>query len=78
MIEIWFLMELMSYQNVPVIAYKGFGGYLEKEQCEDKRVIVENQIVNYEMQRGNIVYVETYCMEMETFKTSLKKKGTGA
>jgi hypothetical protein len=31
-------------------------------------------IVDYEMRRGNTVYVETYCMEMEAFETQLEKK----
>ena len=74
MIKIWFLMALMSYPNVPVIAYKGFGGFLEKEECEGKRIITEKNIIDYEMRRGNIVYVETYCMEMEVFENQLKKK----
>ena len=34
MIKIWFLMALMSYPNVSAIAYKGFGGYLEKEDTK--------------------------------------------
>jgi hypothetical protein len=74
MIKIWFLMALMSYPNVPAIAYKGFGGFLEKEECEEKRVAAENQIANFEMQRGNTVYIETYCMEMDAFKSQLELK----
>ena len=31
-------------------------------------------IADYEMKRGNTVYIETYCMEMEAFKTQLEKK----
>ena len=31
-------------------------------------------IANFEMQRGKTVYIETYCMEMEAFKTQLDKK----
>ena len=42
--------------------------------CENRRVIVENVITDYEIKRGNTVYVETYCMEMEAFKTQLEKK----
>ena len=80
MIKIWFLMALMSYPNVPAIMYKGFGGYLDKKECEESRLIAENQISNYEIQRGNTVYIETYCMEMETFENSVidknKIKGT--
>jgi len=74
MIKIWFLMALMSYPNMPAIAYKGFGGFFSQEECEDKRIIAENSISNYEIKRGNTVYIETYCMEMEVFDNQLKKK----
>ena len=67
-------MALMSYPNIPAIAYKGYGGFLEKEECEEKRIIVENMIADYETRRGNTVYIETYCMEMEAFETQLEKK----
>ena len=74
MIKVWFLMVLMSYPNMPAIAYKGYGGFFEKQECEDNRAIVENMVADYEMQRGNTVYIESYCMEMEAFETQLKKK----
>ena len=74
MIKIWFLMVLMSYPNMPAIAYKGYGGFFEKQECEDNRAIVENMVADYEMQRGNTVYIESYCMEMEAFENQLKKK----
>ena len=67
-------MALMSYPNMPAIAYRGYGGFLEKEECEERRIIAENMIVDYEMRRGNTVYIETYCMEMEAFETQLEKK----
>ena len=41
---------------------------------QEKRVLIENQIANFEMQRGNTVYIETYCMEFEAFQTQLEKK----
>ena len=34
MIKIWFLMAYIAYPNVSAIVYKGFGGYVEKEECE--------------------------------------------
>ena len=74
MIKIWFLMALMSYPNMPAISYKGYGGFLEKEECEERRIIAENMIADYEMRRGNTVYIETFCMEMEAFETQLNKK----
>ena len=67
-------MALMSYPNMPAISYKGYGGFLEKEECEERRIIAENMIADYEMRRGNTVYIETYCMEMEAFETQLEKK----
>ena len=74
MIKIWFLMTLMSYPNMPAIAYRGFGGFLEQEECEERRVIAENIIADFEMRRGNTVYIETFCMEMEAFENQLNKK----
>ena len=73
MIKVWFLMALMSYPNMPAISYRGYGGFLEKEECEERRIIAENMIADYEMQRGNTVYIETFCMEMEAFENQLKK-----
>ena len=67
-------MALMSYPNTPAIAYKGFGGYLEKEECENSRGLAENNIADYELRRGNTVYIETFCREMEAFDSSLRKK----
>ena len=67
-------MALMSYPNLPAIAYKGYGGFLTSDECEEKRILIENQIANYEMQRNNTVYIETYCMEFEAFESQLKEK----
>ena len=67
-------MALMSYPNLPAISYKGYGGFLEKEECENRRIIVENMIVDYEIRRGNTVYIKTFCMEMEAFETQLEKR----
>ena len=74
MIKVWFLMTLMSYPHLPAISYKGFGGYLEKEKCEEARVIAENQIANFEIKRGNTVYIVSYCMEFDSFESSFSKK----
>ena len=73
MIKVWFLVALMSYPNFPAISYKGFGGFLEKEECEERKIIAENQIANFEMQRGNTVYIETFCLEMEAFESQVRK-----
>jgi len=67
-------MALMSYPNLSAIAYRGFGGFLEKEECEEQRIFAENIIANFEMQRGNTVYIETFCLEMEAFESQLIQK----
>ena len=72
MITVWFLMALMSYPSMNAIHYKGFGGFLEKEECEDRRIITENEIANMEINRNNTVYIETYCIEMKAFPTQLE------
>ena len=74
MIKIWFLAALMSYPNMPAIMYKGFGGFLTLEECEEKKIIIENNIADMEIQRGNTVYIETYCMEFKAFESQLEKK----
>ena len=63
----------MSYPHLPALMYKGYGGFLSQEECENKRIIVENYIVNFEIKKGNTVYIETYCMEMKAFKNQVKK-----
>ena len=74
-------MALMSYPDLPAIAYRGYGGFLTQEECEEKRILIENDIARIETERGNTVYVESYCMEFEAFESQLKKnkklKGTG-
>ena len=67
-------MALMSYPDLQAIAYRGYGGFLTQEECEEKRILVENDIAQIEIERGRTVYIETYCMEMEAFKSQLKKK----
>ena len=67
-------MVLMSYPNVPSIVYKGFGGFFDEQECEDNRILVENMMADYEIKRGNTVYIESYCMEMEAFANQFKEK----
>ena len=81
MIKVWFLMALISYPNIPAISYKGYGGFYEKEKCEDRRILAEETIANMEINRGTqAFFIETYCMEMFAFPTQFDKpklnKGT--
>ena len=74
MIKVWFLIALMSYPNTPAIHYKGFGGFLSQEECEERRIIAEEQIADFEIKLRSTVYIETYCLEMEVFQSQLNKK----
>ena len=74
MINVWFLIARMSYPNTPAIHYKGFGGFLSQEECEEGRIIAEEQIADLEIKFGRTVYIETYCLEMEAFQSQLDKK----
>ena len=70
MIKVWFLMALMSYPNINAIHYKGFGGFTTLEECEEKRILTENRIMEMEMARGTqAVFIDTYCLEMWAFPT---------
>ena len=74
MIKVWFLIALMSYPNTPAIHYKGFGGFLSQEECEEKKIITENHIADLEIKLGRTVYIDTYCIEFEAFQSQLDKK----
>ena len=67
-------MALMAYPHTPAIMYKGYGGFLSAQECEDNRIFIENMITDMEVNRGKTVYIETYCMEMYTFEGQIKKK----
>ena len=61
-------MALMAYPNLNAIHYKGYGGFDKQEECEERRIIIENLIAQTEINRGTTAFfVETYCMEMYAF-----------
>ena len=67
-------MAYISYPNVDTISYQGFGGFMKKEECEARIVIIENYISNLEIKRGNTAYVNVICEEIYSFPSSLKDK----
>ena len=68
MTTVWFLLALIALPGTPAIKYKGYFAYNTQEQCEERRVSLENFIVDQEIIKGNpTFYVETYCMEMYAF-----------
>ena len=77
MIKVWFLMALISYPNMNAIHYKGYGGFHEKEECEDGRILAEETIASMEINRGTqAFFIETYCMEMFAFPPQFDKPKT--
>ena len=61
-------MALMAYPNMNAIHYKGYGGFEKQEECEERRIIIENLIAQTEMNKGTrAFFVETFCMEMYAF-----------
>jgi len=71
---VWFLLALIALPGTPAINYKGYFAYQTQEQCEERRVSLENFIVDQEIIKGNpTFYVETYCLEMGAFEDQLKK-----
>tara|TARA_R100001594_G_scaffold98413_1_gene132858 strand:+ start:2606 stop:2848 length:243 start_codon:yes stop_codon:yes gene_type:complete len=77
LIKVWFLFALMSYPGVPAISYKGFGGYLNVEECEEKALTVKDGIHLFEQGFSREYYIETYCVEMKAFENTVKKQGLG-
>ena len=77
MINIWFLFALLSYPGVPVITYKGFGGYFSMDECEEKALKVKDGIHLFEQKFPREYHIETYCVEMKAFENSIKKQGLG-
>ena len=68
LIKVWFLMALMSYPNLNAIHYKGYGGFDKQQECEERRIVIENFIAQTEMNKEtSAFFVETYCMEMYAF-----------
>ena len=67
-IKVWFLMALMSYPNLNAIHYKGYGGFDLEEDCQERRIVVENFIAQAEINKKTpAFFVETFCMEMYAF-----------
>ena len=61
-------MALMAYPNLNAIHYKGYGGFDLEEDCEERRIVIENLIAQTEMNKGTqAFFIETFCMEMYAF-----------
>tara|TARA_R100001086_G_scaffold99213_1_gene49477 strand:+ start:131 stop:370 length:240 start_codon:yes stop_codon:yes gene_type:complete len=74
MIKVWFLIALLSYPSYPAIVYKGFGGFLNKEECEEKKITTKKFITDFELKMGRESIVETFCIETNAFPSSIIKK----
>jgi len=78
MIEIWFLLVLMTVQNGDPLIYKGIMGYESQEVCEENAVLAKDYMMEIEMRKGigdeRIIKMESFCLPFEIFETE-KPKG---
>ena len=44
-------MALMAYPNLNAIHYKGYGGFDKQEECEERRIVIENLIAQTEIDK---------------------------
>ena len=78
MIEIWFLLVLMTVQNGDPLIYKGIMGYESQEVCEEKAVLAKDYMMEIEMRKGigdeRTIKMESFCLPFEIFEPE-KPKG---
>jgi len=78
MIEIWFLLVLMTVQNGDPLIYKGIMGYESQEVCEEKAVLAKDYMMEIEMRKGigdeRTIKMESFCLPFEIFESE-KPKG---
>ena len=68
-------MAYIAYPDVAAIVYKGFGGYVEKEECESLLIDTENYVVDFEARQGRTtLYVNVACEEILAFPESIKPR----
>jgi hypothetical protein len=79
MIEIWFLLVLMTVQDTTPLVYKVFMGYESQEVCEEKAVLAKDFMMEMEMRKGTgderTVKMESFCLPFEIFEPE-KPKGS--
>jgi len=78
MIEIWFLLVLMTIQDTTPLIYKSFMGYESQEVCEEMAVLAKDFMMEIEMRRGTgderTIKMESFCIPFEIFESE-KPKG---
>ena len=78
MIEIWFLLVLMTVQNGDPLIYKGIMGYESQEVCEENAVLAKDYMMEIEMRKGigdeRTIKMESFCLPFEIFEPE-KPKG---
>jgi hypothetical protein len=77
MIEIWFLLVLMTVQNGDPLIYKGIMGYDSEESCLENAVLAKDYMMEIEMRKGigdeRIIKMESFCLPFEIFETEKPK-----
>ena len=66
-IKIWLLVSMFSIPGMPSVKHQA-ELYFNQEVCENRRVIVENNVYQRAEEVGiNPVYVQTWCLESNMF-----------
>ena len=77
MIEIWFLLVLMSVQDGDPLIYKGIMGYDSEESCLENAVLAKDYMMEIEMRKGigdeRIIKMESFCLPFEIFESEKPK-----
>jgi hypothetical protein len=77
MIEIWFLLVLMTVQNGDPLIYKGIMGYESQEVCEENAVLAKDYMMEIEMRKGigdeRTIKMESFCLPFEIFESEKPK-----
>jgi hypothetical protein len=77
MIEIWFLLVLMTVQNGDPLIYKGIMGYDSEESCLENAVLAKDYMMEIEMRKGigdeRIIKMESFCLPFEIFESEKPK-----
>jgi len=69
MVNIWFLLVLISMPNAPSIKYNGFI-YPSQEECEYARYELHEAYNSKSTEYKSVTAIDSYCVEFNSFPVS--------
>ena len=76
MVNIWFLLVLISMPNIPSIKYNGFI-YPNEEECQVARYELYEVYNNKPTEYKAVTLMDAYCIEFESFPIPGLNKSIG-